>query len=210
MTIDTNNSRVGLAELVRAGYIVLLEEMNQAITEENAYWVPLDEQIAELSGQPYVPTVIENVEFENFYRGHNPSLIEAPLERYPNVAVDADRASSSGNDDIDQGSMQGLSLYIEFMVKSEKDEGEVSDRAMRMLDAINAVMMSNRTLGGVVNEISDTPTSQLSDVFVRSGDTSYGENWFWRGGRIEYEISKLAMIPSSGNLTYAGIDIDQA
>lgn len=194
--------------LTRAAKIILIQELNAAIAAENAYWVPLDEELATLEGIDYAPMVIESVETTNFYLGHNPSLILAPVDKYPNVAVDADRAGSSGNDDIDQGSMFGVSLYIEFMVKSEKDEEEVSDRAMRMLDAINAVMMSNKTLAGATHEVGETPIAQLSDVFVRSGDTSYGKDWFWRGGRVEYTVDKVAMVTTS-TFSYAGLDIDQ-
>lgn len=207
MSIDSGNSRIGMGLLTRAGKIILVQKLNAAIAAENDYWIPLDEELATLEGVEYTPMEIEVVASENFHLGHNPSLIEASVEKYPNVSVDADRAGSSGNDDLDQGSMFGISLYIEFMVKSEKNEEEVSDRAMRMLDAINAVMMSNKTLGGSTHEIGTTPIAQLSDVFVRPGDTSYGKDWFWRGGRIEYTIDKVAM--NSGTFASAGYDIDQ-
>lgn len=209
MTTIDGSARIGLAEVARAAFVVLTQTVNEAIEQENEHWVPLDEKLAEFRGIDYSEILIEEVGKENFYLGHNPSLIEAPLEKYPNVAVDSDRAGSSGSDDLDQGSMFGNFLYIEFMVKSEKSEEEVSARAMRMLDAINSCMMANRTLGGTAHELSDTPTAQLSDVFVRDAETRYGDRWYWRGGRIEYTITKLSMIPAGSGLTaadFAGID----
>lgn len=207
-TLDTSH-RVGLAQLARAAMGVLFQTLGEAIKQENEYWVPLDEELAVIREIDYSPLVIEPVDPKNFYLGHVPSLIEAPIEKYPNVAVDADRAGSSGSDDLDQAQTFGLNLYIEFMVKSKKDEEEVSDRASRMLDAINGCMLSNRTLGGTVHEVGETPIGQLSDVFIRSSEPSYGKPWFWRGGRIEYVVQKVAQIPSSSSLTaadYASID----
>lgn len=207
-TID-GSARIGLAELARAGMIVLAQTLNEAIEQENEYWVPLDEKLAEFREIDYSEILVEEVEKQNFYLGHNPSLIEAPVENYPNVAVDSDRTGSSGSDDLDHGSMFGNFLYIEFMVKSLASEEEVSARAMRMLDAINSCMMANRTLGGTAHELSDTPTAQLSDVFVRDTETRYGDRWYWRGGRIEYTIYKLSMVPPGSSLRstdFAGID----
>jgi hypothetical protein len=208
MTIDTSPN-IGLGQLKREAFLVLLQTLGEAIEQQNEYWIPFDEELAVLRGIDYQPLDIELVLPENFYLGHNPSLIEAPVEKYPNVAVDADRAGSALADDLDQAQMYGVSMYIEFMVKSNVSEEEVSARADRMLDAINICMMSNRTLRGSTHELGDTPTVQLSDVFVRKGDTSYGKRWFWRGGRMEYEVTKVSQFPSGSSVAaadYASID----
>jgi hypothetical protein len=210
MTIDTSPN-IGLGQLKREAFLVLLETLTESIEQQNEYWKPFDEELAELRKLEYEPLDVELVLTEDFYLGHNPSLIQAPIEKYPNVAVDADRAGSAFSDDLDQAQMYGVNLYIEFMVKSEKSEEEVSARADRMLDAINICMMSNRTLRGSVHELSDTPTVQLSDVFVRKDKTSYGERWFWRGGRMEYEVSKVSQFPSGSSVTAADFaSIDQS
>lgn len=210
MTIDTSPN-IGLGQLKREAFLVLLQTLTEAIEQQNEYWIPFDEELATLRGIDYEALDVELVLPENFYLGHNPSLIEAPVEKYPNVAVDADRAGSALTDDLDQAQMYGVNLYIEFMVKSEKSEEEVSARADRMLDAINVCMMSNRTLRGATHELGDTPTVQLSDVFVRKGKTSYGERWFWRGGRMEYEITKVSQFPSGSFVTAADMaSIDQS
>jgi hypothetical protein len=208
MTVD-NSSNIGLGQLTREGYIVLLQTVSSAIQKQNEIWKPYDEELAVLRGIDYEALELEIVKPDNFYLGHNPSLIKAPIDRYPNVAVDADRAGSALTDDLDQAQTFGVSLYIEFMVKSEKSEEEVSARAARMLDAINVCMMSNRALRGSVHELGDTPTAQLSDVFVRREKVSHGDQWFWRGGRIEYDVTKVAQFPSGSSLTaadYASID----
>lgn len=210
MTIDTSPN-IGLGQLKREAFVVLLQALGEAIEQQNEYWVPYDEELATLRGIEYKPLEVELVLPENFYLGHNPSLINAPVEKYPNVAVDADRAGSTLADDLDQAQMYAVNLYIEFMVKSEVSEEEVSDRADRMLDAINICMMSNRTLRGATHELGDTPTVQLSNVFVRDAETSYGEQWFWRGGRIEYEVIKVSQFPSGSAVTAADLaSIDQS
>lgn len=210
MTIDSSPS-LGLGQLAREGFIVLRSVLNEQLEQQAEYWAPLDEELATICEVDYSPLTLEAIENPNFYLGHKPSLIEAPIEKYPNVAVDADRAGSSGSDLLDHASTFGISLYVEFMVKSIVSEEEVSARASRTLDAINLSMMSNRTLRGATHELGDTPNAQLSDVFVRKAETSYGDRWFWRGGRIEYSVQKVAQFPSGSAFTAADLaTIDQS
>ena len=72
------------------------------------------------SGEPYVPVVIEPIANTNFYEGHRPSLIQAPIAKYPNVlrlgsARDAAPGVGSCSDHTD---VCNNLLFIEVMCKS--------------------------------------------------------------------------------------------
>lgn len=202
---------IGMEQIARQALIILIETLEDELIHQEEVWEPLDKELAEKRGLKSEPIELEIPELKNFYPGHVPSLINAPIERYPNIAVDADRAASGLNNTLDQASIYGVSLFVEFMVKSEKSEEEVSARAQRTLDAINICLMSNRTLRGVVQELDDTPTVQLSEVFTRTEKASSRKKWFWRGGRLEYVPQKVAAMPSGEFLrTASASTIDQA
>jgi hypothetical protein len=195
----------GSERVAREAVIVLLETLNDTIPDLDSEWAPLDEELATLRGVDYVPIELEPLETENFYLGHRPSLIEADVDKYPNVSVMADRVGASSGNDVDQATDYDISLWVEVMVKSLDSEEEVNARVQRLADAANRCMMSNRTLRGVVSEISD--------VFVRKEKTAYGKKWFWQGARLQYTVEKQAAMPSGDFLRPAGMasaDFDQS
>jgi len=211
MTTLVESPTIGMEHVAREGAIVLIETLNEELQRQEEAWEDRDKELAEAKGVDFEPITLEAVELENFYVGHVPSLINAPIEKYPNVSVEADRAGASTSNTLDQATTYGISMYVEFMVKSEKSAEEASARSHRMLDAINNCLMSNRTLRGVIQEFDDAPTVQLSDVFTRKEQSSYGSEWFWRGGRLEYVPKKVAAMPSGDFLRAASMsDIDQA
>lgn len=213
MTTMVDKPTFGTERLARETLIILIETLNDEITHQNEIWAPLDEELATIREQTYEPIELESIEPPNFHLGHKPSLIEAPVEGYPNVSVMSDRAVPSGVDDYDHQSIYDDRLVVEFMVKSLRAENEVNSRVQRLADAINICVMSNRTIRGVVNEFSVTPTLFLSDVFIRSEKTSYGNTWFWQGGRIEYTVQKEAAMPSGSDSRPAALaapSIDQS
>jgi hypothetical protein len=196
MTTLVNSPTLGLERVARECLIVLMETLNDELPAQDAIWAPLDEDLATRRGVVYEPVTLEPVEIQNFSLGHRPSLIEAPVEGYPNVSVMADRAGQSPYDEIDQMNNYQLRLFIECMVKSLKGEEEVNARVQRMTDAVNVCVMSNPTLRGVVYGIDGEPEIQFTEVFPRKERTSYGAEWFWQGSRIEYTVLKEATMPS--------------
>src|SRR4051794_38356702 len=154
--VDT--TEIGMERIAREGLIVLIETLNDELPNQDAKWAPLDEELATLRGVPYEPIVNELVAPENFYPGHRPSLIKAPIDKYPNVSVMADRAGQAQDDNIDQISIYNDALVIELMAKSSTSEEEVNSLARRMAEAVNICLMSSRTLRGVVNEFQGVPT----------------------------------------------------
>lgn len=202
---------IGLESIQRECLIVLLQTLNDELPHQDEIWAPLDEELANLRGLDYEPVVLEEVAPQNFYPGHRPSLIEAPVDGYPNVSVHADHAAQAeDSDQYDQTETWRDRIFVELMVKSETGEEEVNARVQRMADAVNVCMLSNPTLRGIVNQMEGLQEIQIGTVFPRNAETSYGKEWFWQGARLEYAVKKEAAHPSgllSRPATQAAVNI---
>lgn len=213
MTLLVDISTAGLEQIQRATLTQLFHGLNDTLVLVQAAWDPSDEQLDELRGLDYVPTVLEPVASENFYEGFRPSLISAPITNYPNVAVMAYTATPGpGTELYDHQEKYRLSLVVEGMVKASPDEGEeaCNRRAQRMAEAINAVITADATLGGTVSGLDATPTIRIAELFTRKEKSNYGDHWFWQGCRLEYAVRKEAVIGQSHGQSFRPyLDIDQ-
>lgn len=133
---------------------------------------------------------VEHVQAENFYVGHRPSLIEAPVSAYPNCAVMAYQAMPRPNDDDDLNWYQET-VAIEMMAKSPSSEEEVNYRIQRMSEAAHEVVLENKTLSGYITKMDDAQRFLIGDLFVRRQEKGRGIEFLWQGSRIEYTVSKL-------------------
>ena len=189
---------LGLEQVQRAMLFQLMDNVNPALAEVAAWMADSDQVLATRQGADYTPTVIEPIAPQNFVEGHRPSLIDAPVESYPNCAVWAVRAEPTAESAaFDQISVHTDMIYVEVMVKSIASEEEVNRRIQRTVEAVNIAVMQDRTLGGAVQPIESDPVAELSDVFTRKERTAYGAVWFWQGARLEYAVRKEAVYPSS-------------
>lgn len=220
---------LGLERIQREAFLVLFKNLNKEQIQLDQAWATLDAQLSTETGREFDSIILETVENFNFHMGHRPSLIEAPIQRYPNISVMAYQSRPEGIAQIDQMASVSNRLFVECMVKSpsyesnleEVTEGQieaervVNSRIQRMTDAVNNVIQSNRTLNGTIAEITQNPSVLISDVFTRRENTSYGQNWLWQGSRLEYEISKLSHLDESastlgsGFVRREGLDVDQ-
>ena len=192
------NSTTGLEQAQRAAYLVLFDHLNDAIGFVETNWSQSDQQTALHTGFPYVPLLIERIENQNFYEGHRPSLIQAPVEKYPNISVWGVNSNPSEESAIsDHVDIWENMIWIEVMTKSLESEEAVNKRTIRTAEAIHLVMTNNPTLGGVASGLTDDVSFAMSEVFLRRENTSYGTNWFWQGARLEYVVRKDAVLPSS-------------
>ncbi len=193
---------IGTERIAYEALMLLANNLNAAVDVEDAKWTALDQALATKLTIESVPCVSNNVEAKNFFLGHRPSLIEASVEGYPNVSVMADQAMPSA-DQGDQYEGWQIRLWIEAMVidgpydplfegYERKGEDLCNRKAQRMIEAVHNVIVSNRTLNGVVEEISDPPRAFLSNCFVRSDETSHGSDYFWQMVRLEYVVRKIA------------------
>jgi hypothetical protein len=201
---------IGIEAIQRAAFVQLYHGLNDAIGRANAFMSHSDQEIAVLTSREYFETNLESVDESNFYEGHRPSLINAPIDRYPNCSVMVNQATPAALDLVDQADAYRCNLFVEVMVKGIEDEEEVNRRVHRMVEAANMVMMSDQTLGGVVNSFDAPPVAIIGDLFTRKEKTSYGSQWLWQGARVEYGIRKEASRPSTNGEVLPLFDFDQA
>lgn len=215
MTLAINGSPQ-LQVVQREAWFLILANIDAAIAEYNAVGKEADGVMSdrlEAIGLPRLPDVeLEVVEKSNIHSGHRPSLIQAPIDQYPNISVMADRADPNPESaEFDHLSIFTDRLRVEVMVKADSED-MIESRIHRMTAAVNAIVMGNRTLSGTVQEIGDTPRVFLTDVFPRQEQTSYGAQWYWQGARIDYGVVKEATLQMSTNGAFlrGAYDIDQS
>lgn len=195
MTPSTNilMSQVELERIARAAMKRLYDGLNTEITAQASAWSTEDAAFAAATGRTPTTITLEPVSSENFYVGHRPSLIDAPIEKYPNCAVMAFTADPVQSTD-DWQEQFTIRLAVEVMVKATEDEGEemVNSRILRTANAVQKVFKSSagRNLGGIIPKMSTTPTITIGDVFAGKQERGHGPRFVWQGARLEYRIQQ--------------------
>lgn len=185
---------IGLEEVQRAALFQIFDHLNASISSVESFFAQSDQEFARRTQRDLQLTVLEIVQPANFHEGHIPSLINAPIDAYPNVAVVCSTATPS--DGLDQLDAYVDRLFIDSMVKSPT-EAEVNRRNLRMVEAVNASVMRDQTLGGLISGFESAPSVIVGDVFTRRERTAYGDQWYWQGARLEYTVRKYAERPVS-------------
>ena len=184
MTADFSAS-FNLELIGKQMFAILRDELNDEVQAVQGTWKTIDQQYGIL------PTEVERIADENFYHGHRPSLIDAPIENYPNCSVMAYSATTQETD-FDHEERALVRVFVELMCKSVTDEEEVNTRTQRTTDAVIRVVSKHPSLNGLVTEVANTPQVDISDVFSRLEQSSSGPKWFWQGARLEFAVQKYA------------------
>lgn|SRR5574342_622580 len=185
------STRLGTEAIQRAAVVVLFDHLNDKIAVMNETWAIEDDIYWAALNRGNEEWFVESFDDKNFYAGTIPSLINAPIEKYPNLCAICYIANPPGSTD-DTGEFYNDLLAIEVMVKSINSEEEVNSRIQKTLDAIHLTFMDsheNRTLNNTILPLN-APRQTIGDVFIRREKTSVGEKWFWQGGVLEYTLQK--------------------
>lgn len=205
MTLLFDHS-TGLERIQREACVILADQLNDTIASIETAWNILDVDFNTRMGVSYPLVTVERVPVTNIIPGHRPSLINAPVDMYPNVSIMAFTSEPGGaNEDIDFGYDTTATMFIEVMVKSGpygrddiSGEGEylTNCRINRTVDAIVEIFsseLSNQTLNGLIPRITEPPIAAISNVFTRTeegrGVLAQGR-YFFQGARLEYAIEK--------------------
>lgn len=197
-----SDSTMGMERLAREVLKILSVELNDELASQQAAWATLDSEMNQWLGLENGPTTLEPVALDNFVLGHRPSFLEAPIDKYPNVAVMSYMTRPGGDNTMDQYFGLMTTIAIEVMCKAGPYEREdpsgdgeelVNRRIQRMVESVLRVLFRNRTLNGLVDELSTAPTVGISEVEERQDDPSgRGDFYFWQAGRIELTVTRLA------------------
>lgn len=181
----------GLELIEKQTISILFASLNAEIAVQASVWASTDQAFATNLSRPYFPIELEPVNSSNFYPGHTPSLIEAPINKYPNVSVMAYSAQPTG-EQIDQVSSWNDKLYVELMVKSDTSEEECNSRVKRTASAVANVLLREPSLNGTILNLQNPPSIDIGEVFVRREDGQTGVKWFWQGARLEFMFTRYS------------------
>ena len=184
--------RLGTETIQREAIIVLYNYLNDMIASMNHTWAVEDDEFWAALSRGNEEWFVEPIADSNFYAGTVPSLINAPIEKYPNLCAICYMATPPVSLD-DDGELYANTLAIEVMVKSINSEEEVNSRIQKTLDAVHLTFMNsleNRTLNNTVPRLN-APRQTIGDVFVRREKTNIGDRWYWQGGALEYVVNKF-------------------
>jgi len=192
--------RLSMELVQRQALMVLFDGLNSMISSMNATWASEDDALMAHLGRGNATWTVEQIANENFYPGTIPSLINAPIEKYPNVCVVCYTADPKLSSD-DTGENYTHVMAVEIMVKSGTfdsnapltdglfHEQEVNSRIHKTLDAAHLTLLTNRHLNNTIPELP-APRVTVGDLFVRREQQGQGNRWYWQGGSLIYDLDK--------------------
>ncbi len=192
--------RLSMELVQRQALMVLFDGLNNMISSMNATWAAEDDALMSHLGRGDATWTVEQIANENFYPGTIPSLINAPIEKYPNVCVVCYTADPKHSSD-DLGENYTHVMAVEIMVKSGTfdanenltgglfEEQQVNSRIHKTLDAAHLTLLANRHLNNTIPELP-APRVTVGDLFVRRQEKGQGDRWYWQGGSLIYDLDK--------------------
>src|SRR6266566_8991289 len=109
---------IALEEISRGAMTVLFDNLNTQITAQNTAWSARDTAFFAHLNRTNLNIQAESVAPGNFYYGHVPSLIDAPIEKYPNISCMAFNVIPVAGED-DWMEEYAIRMAIEVIVKSD-------------------------------------------------------------------------------------------
>jgi hypothetical protein len=205
----------GLERVQVAAWRLLAVNLNDEIDFMQPAWDAIDQETADIAGTTYVPVTMEHVALQDYFRGHRPSVLTAPINRFPAVAVLTSMSRFTPIVDSDQGQAQVITMAIELVVRSAEITGQtyeatvtaedqVNSRCLRTVDAIRNVIARSPSLGGSVAPIAEEPIVRILNVAQRRERTTSGLPWLIQGARLEYMVerpARLEPLPSPNELS---------
>ena len=193
MSLELTERGIGLEIIQHRLASVIFSELNDEIDRQQDLWTQRDLDWNNLTGQEPREVLVEYVKEDNFYKGNKPSLIEAPIENYPNVAVMV-YIGNPGVEIIDQASNFIVVADVEAMVKGDSEE-IVDARIHRMTEALHQIIVRNKGLNGATRGFENDPNVQITDNFKRREELGAGKNWYWQAVRLRYNIARHTNLP---------------
>lgn len=188
---STTTGATGMEDVARSVLAHLRANLPAAIIAQTSLWGAKDVSFASDMGVEYEPIILEGIEDGNWHYGHIPSLINAPVHKYPNLAVLVGEMQSIPDLSIDQADEHQYPIGIEVMCKDLGSQERVNSRVWRTCDAIHSLFLNDKTLGGLFLE-ANFESADVSDVFIRKESVTHGTEWYWQGARLEY----MTMMPA--------------
>lgn len=191
----------GLETLQRGVLQILHANLNTELAVQELAWMSKDAAFAASMNQVPIVISLEHIQDANFWSGHKPSLITRGPDYFPSLTVMAYGSAGGGDIGIDQAYGVADRVAVETLVKAgfypDDDitgigESIVNSRIQRTTDAVLSVLAHNRTIGGLVAHITETPQVLVSEVFAVTDDRS--GRWYWQGSRIDLTLTRVSQV----------------
>lgn len=193
-------SLLGFEVVGRACQRLMIEKLNDEIDEQSERWKAADLALQELTGGPVGQIDVEHVPAASVWEGPHKSLLDQPPEALPALNI-MGYVINPDPDQLDQLETIRIRLYIEALVKAgpvpvdqeTAFETIVHRRIQRTTEAVNAVVMRDRTLRGAVRPIQSLPLGGIGQsAWLRKEEKGRGPRWLWQGSRLEYTLQRQA------------------
>lgn len=207
------DARIGSEDLHWGIFQVLAANVNTVIATEETRGYVIDDAFETMTGRGLGRVSLERVDVaKNIHMGHRPSLIDAPADEYPSIAVMTYLSNQSPrNLGLDHAREAALTVSIECLVKAgpyDDDDRGISDgeeivnrRVQRTAEAIQQVMLAKRELSGYELPDSTEPIISWGEVFAKadlSDDSAGPRRFYWQGVRLQYVYLKMKSLYGAG------------
>jgi len=180
-------------------FLVMREQLNDAIVYVADGMATHDQMFADRSGADYEPIVVEEVPFDNFHIGDIPSFVQTDdrVANYPMCVVmpgitvpDAENASADQYDILD------TQVQIHVFARANPVEGPVVAyrRSTRMAEAVHRVVKTT-ALWHLVAGVSGPMLVTRSEPWFFPAEDGHGEDWCWRAVMHQYQIKNYSTTP---------------
>lgn len=175
-----------LEDVARATLLTVKTYINAAIDDVWADMVAEDNAFYSAMGES-VPNTPKQYPAQ-FFLGSYPSVLERPLEDYPNVAVVCYRHRSA-EDAGDQYELINNRIFVEAFVVHE-EEGAVNRMANRYAKALHKVLAEHRSMddADIVFGGEFSPDIDVSNAAVRRVDQFQEDLVYIQGCRLEWDL----------------------
>src|ERR1043165_3150637 len=107
----------------REALSIFIDNLNSEIATLESDYAQEDKEFSIKRESFHNQIRIERIDIKNFHLGHKPSLINAPIEYYPNICVNVDLAVPLPNSGEDHFDTYNLRLWVEIMCKATHQDG---------------------------------------------------------------------------------------
>lgn len=169
---------LSLMESLQAHLPDAISAVNMEAAGRDARWAALSVDVA-LTGS------VQLAEPALWLPGHNPSILDRPIEDFPNIVVMAYDHRSAGDEASDQTEPTTYTAYAEVFC-AVADETVSNRMAWRYAEALHQAMVTDETLGGLVVPVSSTPAVMVSNAAGRRLSPQSDDVIWVQGARVEY------------------------
>lgn len=189
-------------------FLVMREELNNAITDISDDLDSVDQAFASRAGIEYVALEMELVDdtprggdfpFGNFHIGDIPSFVQTEdrVANYPMVVVmPGVTTPDPENITADQYDVYGTQVQIHVFSRANPAEGPLVAyrRSMRMAEAVHQVVKTTN-LWHLVAGVSGPQLVQRSEPWFFPSEDGHGEDWCWRAVMHQYQVKNYSITP---------------